>query len=124
MAHQPKARFGIGLGTSNVLGEPQTFAGFVDLLEQLRFDSLWISERATGRTLDPLAALAFAAGRTSRLKLGTSVLVVPGRNPVLLAKELATVDGLSAGGSCRPSAWAHRTRGSTRREPRARGARR
>jgi probable F420-dependent oxidoreductase len=92
-----KVRFGVGLGTSNVLGEPSVFARLVDRLEEMRFDSLWISERATGRTLDPLTALAFAAGRTSRLKLGTSVLVVPGRNPLLLAKELATVDVLSAG---------------------------
>jgi probable F420-dependent oxidoreductase len=92
-----KVRFGIGLGTSNVLGEPSVFGELVDGLEELRFDSLWISERATGRTLDPLAALAFAAGRTRRLKFGTSVLVVPGRNPVLLAKELATIDALSGG---------------------------
>lgn len=92
-----KIRFGVGLGTSNVLGEPSAFGDLVDALEELRFDSLWISERATGRTLDPLAALAFAAGRTRRLKFGTSVLVVPGRNPVLLAKELATIDALSGG---------------------------
>lgn len=92
-----KIRFGVGLGTSNVLGEPAAFATLVDTLEELRFDSLWISERATGPTLDPLTAIAFAAGRTRRLKFGTSVLVVPGRNPVLLAKELATVDALSGG---------------------------
>ena len=42
-------------------------------------------------------ALAVAAGRTQRLKLGTSVLVVPGRNPVVLAKEMATLDVLSEG---------------------------
>src|SRR5438270_4308139 len=46
---------------------------------------------------DPLIGLAYAAGRTQRLKLGTSVLVLPGRNPVLLAKELATLDRLSNG---------------------------
>src|SRR5207245_11060207 len=40
---------------------------------------------------------ALAAGRSSRLKLGTSVLVVPGRNPVLLAKSLASLDRLSGG---------------------------
>ena len=56
-----KVRFGIGLGTSNVLGDPSVFARFVDRLEELRFDSLWISERVTGRTLDPLTALAFAS---------------------------------------------------------------
>ena len=38
-----------------------------------------------------------AAGRTTKLKFGTSVLVVPGRNPMLLAKELATIDRLSNG---------------------------
>jgi probable F420-dependent oxidoreductase len=42
-------------------------------------------------------ALAYAAGRTEKLKLGTSVLVVPGRNPVVLAKELASLDRLSNG---------------------------
>jgi probable F420-dependent oxidoreductase len=92
-----KIRFGVGLGTSNVLGEPSAFGPLVDLLEEMRFDSLWISERAAGPTLDPLAAIAFAAGRTTRLKFGTSVLVVPGRNPVLLAKELATIDAISGG---------------------------
>jgi probable F420-dependent oxidoreductase len=97
VASASKVRFGLGLGTTNVLGEPSAFAVLVDRLEELRFDSLWISERATGPTLDPLTALAFAAGRTTRLKLGTSVLVIPGRNPVLLAKELATVDVLSGG---------------------------
>jgi len=56
-----------------------------------------VTERLAGDTPDPLATLAFAAGRTRRLKLGTSVLVVPGRNPVVLAKELATIDRLSGG---------------------------
>ena len=66
-------------------------------LEQHGFDSLWLSERLTGSAPDPLIALAVAAGRTRTLKLGTSVLVVPGRNPVVLAKELASLDQLSGG---------------------------
>ena len=41
--------------------------------------------------------MAFAAGRTTRLKLGMSVMVLPGRNPVVVAKELATLDRLSGG---------------------------
>src|SRR3546814_12751266 len=69
----------------------------VDALEDLRFDSLWLSERVTGDSPDPVVALAVAAGRTQRLKLGFSVLVLPGRNPMLLAKELATPDRLPAG---------------------------
>ncbi|MDQ1395475.1 MAG: hypothetical protein QOG64_734, partial [Acidimicrobiaceae bacterium] len=61
------------------------------------FDSLWLSEQLTGAAVDPLIGLSFAAGRTKKLKLGTSVLVLPGKNPVLLAKELASLDVLSAG---------------------------
>ena len=41
--------------------------------------------------------MAFAAGRTQQLKFGMSVMVLPGRNPVVLAKELATLDRLSNG---------------------------
>jgi len=73
------------------------FGELVDDLERLGFDSLWLSERITGPAPDPLAAMAFAAGRTTKLKFGTSVLVLPGRNPMLLAKELATIDRLSNG---------------------------
>ncbi len=46
---------------------------------------------------DPLIWLAFAAAATTKLRLGTCILIVPQRNPVILAKELATLDRLSAG---------------------------
>jgi probable F420-dependent oxidoreductase len=92
-----KIRIGYGLGTRTVTNEGDAFGSFVDDLERLGFDSLWLSERISGEAPDPLIALAYAAARTSRLKFGTSVLVVPGRNPVLLAKELATLDRLSNG---------------------------
>ena len=92
-----KIRIGLGLGTQTLAGDAERFPGFVDALEARGFDSLWLSERLTGPAPDPLVALAMAAGRTRRLKLGTSVLVVPGRNPVVLAKELATLDRLSGG---------------------------
>ncbi len=75
----------------------RTFATVVDDLERLGFDSLWVSERATGTTLDPMVAMAFAAGRTERLKFGPAVMVLPGRNPVLCAKALASLDRLSGG---------------------------
>ena len=93
----PKIRIGFGLGTRTLTNDADTFGAFVDVLERLRFDSLWLSERLTGDAPDPLVALAYAAGRTKKLKLGTSVLVVPGRNPVVLAKELASLDRLSGG---------------------------
>ena len=91
-----KVRVGFGLGTQG-LRRDGDLAGIVDALEDLGFDSLWLSERITGGAPDPLAGMAFAAGRTTRLKFGTSVLVVPGRNPAVLAKELATIDVLSGG---------------------------
>ncbi len=92
-----KVRIGFGLGTLGAGTDAGTYAAIVDALEGLRFDSLWVSERATGPTLDPMVALAVAAGRTTRLKIGTSVQVLPGRNPVLLAKEWASLDVLSGG---------------------------
>lgn len=93
-----KVRIAFSLGTAG-MGTDGTegFATLVDDLERLGFDSLWLSERITGPAPDPLAAIAFAAGRTTKLKFGTSVLVLPGRNPMILAKELATIDRLSNG---------------------------
>lgn len=92
-----KTRVGFGLGTTATGGGPEGFAALVDGLERYGFDSLWLSERVTGPAVDPIVGLAVAAGRTQRLKLGFSVLVLPGRNPLLLAKELASLDMLSNG---------------------------
>src|SRR5262245_11680876 len=65
-------------------------------MEQCGFDSLWLSEVLTTPVIDPLAGLAYAAGTVRKLKLGTT-LALPGRNPIRLAKELATIDRLSGG---------------------------
>lgn len=93
-----KVRLGFGLGTTASVGmNGEAFWRVIDACESLGWDSIWFSERATGDLPDPLAAMAAVAGRTRRLKFGTSVLVLPGRNPVLLAKELATIDVLSNG---------------------------
>ena len=89
-----KVRVGFGLGTT---ARAENFGQLVDGLEAHGFDSLWLSERVTGPAIDPIIGLAVAAGRTRRLKLGFSVLVLPGRNPALLAKELASLDVLSGG---------------------------
>jgi probable F420-dependent oxidoreductase len=91
-----KVRIGFGFGVRTKLND-DGFATVVDALERLRFDSLWLSERIGGEAPDPLVAMAFAAGRTTKLKFGMSVMVLPGRNPVVLAKELATLDRLSQG---------------------------
>ncbi len=92
-----KVRIGFGRGTGTSAGGGTGFSDLVDGLEANRFDSLWLSERVTGGAIDPIVGLSVAAGRTKKLKLGFSVLVLPGRNPVLLAKELASLDHLSNG---------------------------
>jgi probable F420-dependent oxidoreductase len=87
----------IGLGTGAVpVGGHAAFGRLVDDLDELGFDSIWLPEVLTAPTLDPLTGLAFAAARNSHLKLGTTMLL-PGRNLVRLAKELATLDVLSEG---------------------------
>src|ERR1043165_6312035 len=91
-----KIRIGYGLGAQRALTADR-FNETVDALEELRFDSLWLSERVSGDAPDPIIGLSVAAGRTKKLKLGTSVQVLPGRNPALLAKELASLDVLSGG---------------------------
>jgi probable F420-dependent oxidoreductase len=68
----------------------------VDALDQLGFDSLWLSEVLTAPIVDPLVGLSFAAAANPRLKLGTTMLL-PGRNTFRVAKELATLDALSGG---------------------------
>ena len=87
---------GYGLGVRTKLNDTG-FLDVVDTLERLRFDSLWLSERIGGEAPDPLVAMSMAAARTNKLKFGMSVMVLPGRNPVVLAKELATLDRMSNG---------------------------
>jgi probable F420-dependent oxidoreductase len=91
-----KVRIGFGLGVTGLKDEGR-FGQLVDALEGNGFDSLWLSERVAGDAPDPVVGLAYAAGRTQKLKLGTSVQVLPGRNPALLAKEWASLDRLSNG---------------------------
>src|SRR4051794_21081430 len=92
-----KVRIGYGLGVRSLTNDAERFTSFVDALERNKFDSLWLSERISGDSPDPLIGLAVAAGRTKKLKLGTSVQVLPGRNPMLVAKEWASLDRLSGG---------------------------
>lgn len=67
--------------------------------EALGFDELWTIEQITGRLpiLEPLAILGYLAAATSRIRLGTAVVVLNLRNPVQLAKEVASLDHLSGG---------------------------
>jgi probable F420-dependent oxidoreductase len=92
-----KVRIGFGTGARSGVEDQASFRRMVDELERLRFDSLWVSERLAGPGPDPTVAMSMAAARTDRLKFGMSVMVLPGRNPVVLAKELASLDVLSGG---------------------------
>jgi probable F420-dependent oxidoreductase len=67
--------------------------------ESLGFDSLWVGDHIAFHVPipDSLAMLAFAAGVTERITLGTSVFLLPLRHPTLIAKTTATVDRLSGG---------------------------
>jgi probable F420-dependent oxidoreductase len=92
----------IGVGPVPVAGaEPAVgpaLAELVDELEAHHVDSVWLSDLVSDRrSADPLIGLAYAAGRTERLKLGTGVLVLPGRNPALVAAQLAGLAAVAPG---------------------------
>jgi len=87
-----KIRFGIGLGADT---GPEQLANIVDHLEATGVDSLWFSELVYSKAVDPFVGMAYALARTSNLKVGTSVAVLPGRHPVLVAKQLASLAGLA-----------------------------
>ncbi|CAO5156222.1 Oxidoreductase [Frankia sp. AiPs1] len=89
-----KIRIGIGFGGFGGVA-PGEFAALVDRLEKLEIDSLWLSEQLSLPAVAPFAGLGFTLGRTSRLKVGTGVAILPGRNPVLVAKELASLAQLA-----------------------------
>jgi probable F420-dependent oxidoreductase len=86
----------IGVGSAGASPTPEAFAELVSSIEELGFDSLWLSEVLTGPVLDPVVALSWAAASHPRLKVGTTMLL-PGRNVVRLAKQLASLDVLSRG---------------------------
>ena len=72
---------------------------YVARAEELGYHSLWVQEQIIGASssLEPLSLLCFAAGGTQSIRLGTAVVITTTRNPVLLAKELSTLDHLSGG---------------------------
>ena len=95
-----KVRIGFAPGPFPSEAEGQDLLRDLVLLgERYGYDSLWLSDRVVGGRfpLEPIVALSMVAAYSETLKFGTSVLALPLRNPVLLAKELATLDYLSKG---------------------------
>ncbi len=87
-----KVRFGVSLGFNAPAGQ---LGVIVDHLETSGVDSLWFSELIYSPAVDPMVGMAYALSRTTRLKVGTSVAVLPGRHPVLVAKQLASLAALA-----------------------------
>ena len=85
--------FGQGGDNPNFLRE------LVEVGEKYGYDSIWLSDRIVSNrfSLEPMIALSMVAAYSDRMKFGTSVLALPLRNPVVLAKQVATLDYLSQG---------------------------
>lgn len=99
-------RYGVAIPHANQFAEPSAIRAMAHAIEELGFDSLWVSDHVIvpeGSSYipenmdEPLAALAFIAAETRHITIGTSVLIVPYRDPVFTAKFLSTVDVLSNG---------------------------
>jgi probable F420-dependent oxidoreductase len=89
-----KVRIGIALGG---YGDADGFTAAVDRLEEMGVDSLWVQEMVFGPLVEPFIGMAHALSRTQHLKVGTGVAVLPGRHPVLVAKQLASLAALAPG---------------------------
>jgi len=89
-----RVRIGISLAAAAGAGE---FEAAVGLLEAAGVDSLWLPETVFGPAVEPFTGMTFALAKTARLKVGSGVSVLPGRHPVLVAKQLASLAGLAPG---------------------------
>jgi len=100
-------RIGLGAPVSGAWATPENIARFAVRAEELGYDSLWTFQRLLAgdddlapvyrSVLDPMLALTYAAARTSRIRLGVAVVNMPFVQPVVLAKQAATLDVLSRG---------------------------
>ena len=88
-----KVRIGISLGP---YATPEGLAAAVGPLKAAGIDSLWLSEVVYGDLVEPLIGMTYALANTSQLKVGTGVSVLPGRHPVLVAKQLTSAGGPGA----------------------------
>ena len=80
-----KIRFAVSTGILDA--NPAAFAEEVQAMEAIGFDTVWLSDLPLGATLDPIVGLSFAAAATSTLRVQTHILVLPYRNPFLVARN-------------------------------------
>jgi probable F420-dependent oxidoreductase len=111
---------GLSLPFTGPLATADAIRAYAQTAEQLGYDSVWVGDHVVFPSgyashypystawsgpqkdmpvLDPIATLSFVAAQTNRVRLGTSVLLLPARNPVLQAKSFSTLDVLSRGRS-------------------------
>ena len=93
-------RIGVGFSVARAdLASAEQICAFADRVESLGIDSIWPSDHTVSRqpSLDVHCLMALFAGRTTRVKMGPSVLSMPARHPVHMAKVYATLDHLTGG---------------------------
>lgn len=111
-------RFGIHLGNFGAAVTGEFIMTLALAAERLGYESVWVSDHivtpevftshypyvgtvftpdTAAVVFEPLVTLSYIAGATQRVRIGTSVLVVPQRNPLVLAKQIATLDALCGG---------------------------
>jgi len=112
-------KFGLDVGVYGPLATPETITDLAHFAEDAGFGSIWLADHVvfpasiasrypfsasgafpaptTDPLLEPIAAMGVLAGATKRIRIGTAVLIIPYRNPVLLARMLITIDQFSGG---------------------------
>src|SRR5262249_16846971 len=104
-------QFGLHSVNLHTCGYPEPMARLARAAEAAGFESLWVADHVVlpdppmpqrpmdprMRLLDPIVALTFLAAHTTRIRLGTGVIVLPQRDPLVVAKELGAVDVLCNG---------------------------
>jgi probable F420-dependent oxidoreductase len=101
-------KFGLTSINGGTTSYPEALVRIAQAAETAGFDSLWAGEHhvlatsssripATSRFLNPVVALTFVAAHTRTIRLGTGILLLPQHQPLILAKELASLDVLSGG---------------------------
>jgi probable F420-dependent oxidoreductase len=110
MTPRPPVRLGL-FALNQHADAPEVLGRIAPLAEELGYDSLWMGEHVVvpdpyappspmqpgDPILDPLVALAFAAAHTERMRLATGIIILPQRNPLVLAKQLASLDRVTGG---------------------------